>query len=76
MGLPQYTYGLHNGGSNFIFLDGHVKWLVGTQVSYGLAAATPTSAETGNAGAYGASGTAYMGTTAGIHTTIGTFSPI
>lgn len=27
--------GLHNGGANFIFLDGHVKWLMPSQVSSG-----------------------------------------
>jgi prepilin-type N-terminal cleavage/methylation domain-containing protein/prepilin-type processing-associated H-X9-DG protein len=76
-GWPEYTYGLHANGSNFLCCDGHVKWLQGTNVSYGPSAATPTDAETGYvAGPDNASGTAYAGGTAGIHATVLTFSPI
>ena len=75
-GLPQHSYGLHTNGSNFLFCDGHVKWLLGTNVSYGLGAAHSTDAESGNTGPYEASGTAYTGGTAGVHTTVATFSPI
>jgi prepilin-type N-terminal cleavage/methylation domain-containing protein/prepilin-type processing-associated H-X9-DG protein len=80
MGLPQYTYGIHSSGSNFVFLDGHVKWLLGSQVSYGLGAATLTSPETGNNSPWGASGTGYMGGVAShgytIPQTVGTMSPM
>jgi prepilin-type N-terminal cleavage/methylation domain-containing protein/prepilin-type processing-associated H-X9-DG protein len=39
--------GRHNDGSNFLFADGHVKWLHGNAVSTYNAAATPTDPETG-----------------------------
>jgi len=35
--------GVHNGGSNFAMLDGHVKWMMGNNVSPGISAATATS---------------------------------
>ena len=35
--------GWHNGGSNILFVDGHVKWLTGSQISGGIPAATQTS---------------------------------
>ncbi|MDR3707066.1 MAG: DUF1559 domain-containing protein [Capsulimonadaceae bacterium] len=35
--FPSAT-GIHTGGSNFAFMDGHVKWLTGDQVSSGLIA--------------------------------------
>lgn len=41
----------HTGGSNFLALDGHAKWLIGTKVSPGLNAATATAAE--GTGTYG-----------------------
>ncbi len=39
---------LHNGGSNFLFSDGHVKWLRPSQVSVGNAASKATDAQNGN----------------------------
>jgi len=54
--------GRHNGGANYAFCDGHVKWLLGNQVSSGDGAATATSAQTapGGSGAWdgSAAGTA------------------
>ena len=38
---PPLT-GLHNGGSNFLFCDGHVKWLLGANVSDGFDAVNST----------------------------------
>jgi prepilin-type N-terminal cleavage/methylation domain-containing protein/prepilin-type processing-associated H-X9-DG protein len=49
--------GRHTDGSNYLLADGHVKWMRGSQVSAGTAAAgSPTSAEagTGFIGVYGA----------------------
>jgi len=40
---PFTTPGRHNDGSNFLACDGHVKWLLGSKVSNGNNAATPTS---------------------------------
>jgi len=48
----------HDNGSNFLFCDGHVKFLLGTQVSPGIAAQTPTSPESDSGGTYNAAGTA------------------
>ena len=31
-GTSSYPTGRHNGGANFTFWDGHVKWLPGTSV--------------------------------------------
>ncbi|HEY3332185.1 MAG TPA: DUF1559 domain-containing protein [Capsulimonadaceae bacterium] len=39
--------GIHSGGSNFLMVDGHVKWLKGTNVSPGYNASNPTDAATG-----------------------------
>ncbi|MGI4789470.1 MAG: H-X9-DG-CTERM domain-containing protein [Janthinobacterium lividum] len=38
--------GRHTDGSNYLFCDGHVKWLRGTQVSNGNAASAPGDAPT------------------------------
>lgn len=38
--------GRHNGGANFVALDGHVKWLHGEQVSTGFDAQTETADQT------------------------------
>ena len=57
--------GRHLNGSNFLFADGHVKWLMGTSVSAGLDAPTPASPE----GSFTAAGTQ-----SGLYQA--TFSPI
>ena len=64
-GKPKdYPFGRHNGGSNFAFWDGHVKWLNGTLVSSGENARTPywnanmTANPTGAADCSGGSGVA------------------
>ena len=43
--------GRHTGGSNYLFFDGHVKWLVGTSVSFGdnARAGAPTFKESSSA---------------------------
>ena len=46
--LTKGNTGVHNGGSNWLACDGHVKWLQGSAVSAGLPAARPTSAEIHN----------------------------
>jgi prepilin-type N-terminal cleavage/methylation domain-containing protein/prepilin-type processing-associated H-X9-DG protein len=60
--------GRHLDGSNFLFADGHVKWLKGETVSPGNPAATPTSAPAGTGGTATAAGTEVAGWQA-------TFSP-
>jgi prepilin-type processing-associated H-X9-DG protein len=60
--------GWHSGGSNVLFTDGHVKWLMPLTISPGWNAATSTSAEVpGN-----------WGTAAGsdVSTFAATFSPV
>jgi prepilin-type N-terminal cleavage/methylation domain-containing protein/prepilin-type processing-associated H-X9-DG protein len=63
----------HTGGSNYVFADGHVKWLVTGRISPGLAAPTSTSAASPGGGCYSAVGTAVMGTNG--DNSIATFSP-
>ena len=54
----DYPAGRHSNGSNFVFWDGHVKWMVGTSVSTGTNAATATTADPCNGtGAGGTQGT-------------------
>lgn len=62
--------GEHTGGSNYLMSDGHVKWLRGTAVSFGLPASSPANAQSGNV----AAGTANMTNAAGPVTV--TCSPI
>ncbi len=54
---PAKPSGRHLEGSNFLFWDGHVKWLKGTAVSWGSNAATSTSAQVNNSTAAGTGGT-------------------
>jgi len=63
--------GRHTSGSNFLFVDGHVKWLSGRAVSPGFTAATPTDAPNPYSGNYNAAGTANLPT--GV---VATFSPV
>ncbi|MDR3710463.1 MAG: DUF1559 domain-containing protein [Capsulimonadaceae bacterium] len=53
------TAGIHSGGSNFAMEDGHVKWLMGSQVSPGVSPATANSQGTFNN--YSGSTTAFYG---------------
>jgi prepilin-type processing-associated H-X9-DG protein len=59
--LGNYTQGRaqngpHNDGANYMFCDGHVKWLMGSRVSPGSNASSPNSAQV--SGTFGtASGT-------------------
>lgn len=48
VGVPnQFDKARHQGGSNFLLADGHVKWFKPGQISTGTDAPTPTSAQTG-----------------------------
>jgi len=47
------NYARHDTGSNFLMADGHVKWLLGSQVSIGYNSTTPYAAQTSDAGAAG-----------------------
>jgi prepilin-type processing-associated H-X9-DG protein len=40
--------GRHTNGSEFLFVDGHVKWLTGASVSAGFSADTSTTASPGS----------------------------
>jgi len=40
--------GVHLSGANFAFMDGHVKWLLGSAVSAGFPAVNSTDAQTSN----------------------------
>jgi prepilin-type N-terminal cleavage/methylation domain-containing protein/prepilin-type processing-associated H-X9-DG protein len=44
--IIKQSYGLHSLGSNFLMIDGHVKWLMPGQVSAGHSAATSSSVAT------------------------------
>lgn len=64
--LPE---GRHLSGSNYIFADGHVKWLKATSISPGLAAPRATANASQFGGCYNAAGTDKLGSLAA------TFSP-
>jgi prepilin-type processing-associated H-X9-DG protein len=50
--------GIHNGVANYLFADGHVKSLIGSRVSAGYNATTPSTAATlENTSSFTASGT-------------------
>jgi len=77
--------GRHSDGSNFLFCDGHIKWLRGSQVSTGLVvvASSPTSGPveqpTDNQDSNTAPSVAHYGTAAGTESSqpwAATFSPI
>jgi prepilin-type N-terminal cleavage/methylation domain-containing protein/prepilin-type processing-associated H-X9-DG protein len=81
-GYPLYTGplngdGVHNGGSNFLAADGHVKYEKPTRVSGGLPAASAGAVEIHNTSANAgfAAGTASMTQQDGSHVDM-TFSPI
>ncbi|HEY3331865.1 MAG TPA: DUF1559 domain-containing protein [Capsulimonadaceae bacterium] len=38
--------GVHNTGANYAFVDGHVKWMAGSQVSSGFSSSLPADAQT------------------------------
>lgn len=68
----------HTGGSNFLLADGHVKWLVPTQVSPGGTAAAPTNDELNPGGniPYTACGSNFAGNSAITNGPfVATFSP-
>lgn len=74
------TTGVHTGGSNFLEVDGHAKWVIPGQVSGGISASSPTSVEVHNVtkDAGFAAGTTSMTQAAsnGGTTVALTFSPI
>ena len=62
--LGQYNPtkpGLHTDGSNYLFADGHVKWLRPSGVSYGYNALNSNNAQVTNS-AEGTNGSVYAGT--------------
>lgn len=61
--------GRHSDGSNFLFVDGHVKWLRPETVSAGLAAPNASQAPSGSVSPFNAAGTS-------VGTYAATFSPI
>jgi len=66
------TGGIHMSGSNYLMADGHVKWLMGTNVSSGWYAANANTAQIN--GTCAAGGAHAEGT--GVLTHAVTFSPI
>ena len=50
---PKLLTGRHTNAANYLFFDGHVKWMNGTSVSPGKNAATPTSPQTTVTGTVG-----------------------
>ena len=68
---PQYAgthpTGRHSDGSNFAFVDGHVKWLRGSRVSSWSGATNPTDPQQGGNAAATADTTSQF---------VGTFSPV
>ena len=69
---------IHNSGANYSFMDGHVKWLVGDQVSSGLAATSANAPQDAPAGspyyAYSSKAAGTQGSDSPSFTA--TFSPI
>jgi len=74
--LIKTKSGIHNGGANWLACDGHVKWLMGSAVSAGLPASSPTAAEIHNPAADSgyAAGTSSMTQQNGAKVVM-TFSP-
>lgn len=74
------TAARHQGGSNFILCDGHVKWMYGEQVSTGWMAATPNDFQdatyTGGGANSVAAGSASLSNTSGKKVFEATFSPL
>lgn len=70
--------GLHSGGANYLLSDGHVKYLLGSQVSPGFNNSTgPTGFQgTNNGTSYCAAGTGGPITSGGTNYPIATFSAI
>ncbi len=71
-GFDNKPGGLHTDGSDYLFTDGHVKWLRPNQVSPGNTAASATSPQSDGNNAAGTQGTFSDGKT----TPAATFSPI
>ncbi len=71
-GFDSKPGGLHTNGSNYLFTDGHAKWLLPGNVSPGSTAGIPTSTQIDGQYAAGTQGTFANGTT---HPAA-TFSPI
>lgn len=44
-GASMVLTGIHSGGANYVFFDGHVKWMMGNLVSPGLNAVTSGKAD-------------------------------
>lgn len=72
-GVNVVSKARHANGSNYLLLDGHAKWYMGSQVSSGFAAATSMSPE---GYSYGAAGTGTLPYTTSTGTAYITFSPI
>lgn len=78
-GAYSNTYGRHTDGSNYAFVDGHVKWLKVTSVSPGLAAPNETADHVGcSPGCAGgvAPSTGYNAAGTANNRYQGTFSPV
>ena len=56
-GQFQPAQGRHSGGASYLLADGHAKWLRGTEVSSGLAAAFPADPQGASQGGFSAAGT-------------------
>ena len=76
---PQFNNqptGRHTDGSNYLFCDGHVKWLRGSAVSPGPSAAQPADAQGATPAAPFAGGTFPSAAGTGNSSYAGTFSTI